>query len=131
VDSIRIGFDPTGNVLDVEAEQRLYSKRQREVLALKFGGCMDPNCDRSPSWSEAHHILHWVRDKGKTVIDNGILLCKLHHLKYHNEGYEIQRDTLGNYWQIPPKTIDTEQKPIPMPPKSNTTAQLRQGRTAS
>jgi hypothetical protein len=90
-DSIRMGFDPDGNVLNVESEQRLFSRRQREVLTVKFGGCMDPNCDRPPSWTEAHHILQWARDRGKTLIENGILLCRWHHLKYHNEGYEIER----------------------------------------
>ena len=123
-DTIRMGFDQKGNVLDLEAEQRLFSKRQREVLAVKFGKCMDPNCDRPPSWTEAHHIFQWVRDKGKTLIKNGILLCKWHHLKYHNEGYEIEIDNDGNYWQIPPKTIDPKQKRTPMPLKSTAIANL-------
>jgi hypothetical protein len=129
-DSIRMGFDPKGNVLDVEAEQRLFSKRQREVLAVKFGHCMDPNCDRPPSWTEAHHILQWVRDKGKTLIKNGILLCKWHHLKYHNEGYEIEVDDNGNYWQIPPKSVDPEQTRVAMPLKSTAIADLWRGRQA-
>jgi hypothetical protein len=129
-DSIRIGFDPKGNVLDIEAEQRLYSKRQREVLAVKFGKCMDPNCDRPPSWTESHHILQWARDKGKTLIENGIPMCKWHHLKYHNEGYEIEVDNNGNYWQIPPTRIDPEQKRIAMPLKSTTIADLWRTRQA-
>jgi hypothetical protein len=129
-DAIRIGFDPHGNVLDIEREQRLYSKRQREVLAVKFGGCMDPNCDRPPSWCESHHIHQWVRDRGKTVIENGILLCKWHHLKYHNEGYEIEVDDVSDYWQIPPTTADPQQKPIPMPLKSTAIADLWRQRQA-
>jgi stage V sporulation protein SpoVS len=116
--SMRIGFDPAGNVLDLEREQRTFSKRQREVLSVKFGGCMDPNCERPPSWCEAHHLEHWVRDRGKTVIGNGILLCKHHHLKYHNEGYEITHTVEGEYWLIPPTTRDPEQTPIRMPLKS-------------
>ncbi len=130
-DSIRIGFDPGGNVLNLESEQRLYSKRQREVLAVKFGGCMDPNCDRPPSWCESHHIKQWVRDKGKTLIENGIPLCKWHHLKYHNEGYEIEVDNDGNYWQIPPRSIDPQQKRVAMPLKSNAIADLWRTRNAS
>jgi hypothetical protein len=129
-DAIRIGFDRHGNVLDIESEQRLYSRRQREVLAVKFGGCMDPNCDRPPSWCESHHIHHWVRDHGKTVIENGILLCKWHHLKYHNEGHEIEIDDVGGYWQIPPESVDPEQKPIPMPLKSSAIADLWRRRQA-
>jgi Domain of unknown function (DUF222) len=129
-DAIRIGFDQKANVLNVEAEQRLYSKRQREVLAVKFGGCMHPDCDRPPSWTEAHHIHQWVRDNSKTVIDNSILLCKWHHLKYHNQGYEIEIDDNGNYWQIPPKTTDPEQKRVPMPLKSTAITDLQRNRQA-
>jgi Domain of unknown function (DUF222) len=127
-DAIRMGFDPAGNVLNLEREQRLYSKRQREVLAVKFSGCIHPGCERPPSWCESHHIRQWVRDNGKTVIDNGILLCKWHHLKYHNHGYEIEIDDNGNYWQIPPKTTDPEQKRVPMPLKSTAITDLQRNR---
>ena len=116
--SIRMGFDPAGNVLDLEREHRLFSKRQREVLSVKFGGCMDPACERPPSWCETHHIDHVVRDGGKTEVRNGILLCRWHHLKYHNEGWEIVVDQSGAYWLIPPKSVDADQTPRPMPLKS-------------
>jgi hypothetical protein len=129
-DSIRMGFDRKGNVLDLEAEQRLFSKRQREVLAVKFGKCMDPSCERPPSWTEAHHLRQWVRDKGKTLIENGILLCKWHHLKYHNEGYEIEVDEDGNYWQIPPVSVDPQQERVAMPLKSTAIADLWRTRKA-
>ncbi len=115
--SIRMGFDPAANVLDVEREHRLFSKRQREVLAVKFGGCMAPACERPPSWCEAHHIEHVARDGGKTEVRNGILLCRWHHLKYHNEGWEIRQDPVGGYWLIPPQSVDVSQTPRPMPLK--------------
>jgi hypothetical protein len=116
--SIRMGFDPAANLLDLEREQRLFSRRQREVLAVKFGGCMDPACERPPSWCEAHHVKHVARDGGKTEVRNGILLCRWHHLKYHNEGWEIRHDSAGRYWLIPPQSVDVSQTPRPMPLKS-------------
>ena len=85
-----IGFDTFGHFIEDGSDARLYSRKQREILAAKFGGCMDPDCDRPPSWCEAHHILHWKRDHGKTLIANGILLCKYHHLLYHNRGYQVR-----------------------------------------
>jgi hypothetical protein len=120
--SFRVGFDPTGRYIeqyeDPLAENRLYNSRQREILAAKFGGCMDPDCDRPPSWTEAHHIQYVKRDGGKTTIENAILLCKYHHLKYHNDGYEILKDPSGSYWKIPPKSVDPGQTPIYMPLKT-------------
>jgi hypothetical protein len=116
-------FDEHGQPLDYGREHRLFTKRQKRALALRDGGCMAPGCDRPPSWTEAHHIRHWARDRGRTDIADGILLCRHHHLLAHNNGWEIIRDNTAQhghdqYWLIPPPTIDPEQKPIRLPPKS-------------
>jgi Domain of unknown function (DUF222) len=113
-----IGFDDHGHFIEHGSDARLYSRKQRGILAAKFGGCMDPDCDRPPSWCEAHHILHWNRDRGRTLIINGILLCKYHHLFYHNRGYEITCDSDGRYWKVPPPSVDPEQRPTLMPLKT-------------
>jgi len=94
-------LDGTGKVLDLGREQRLYSRRQRDALAVRDGGCMWPRCDRPPSWTEAHHIRHWARDHGRTDLVDGILLCRHHHLRLHNDKWEIQRRA-GRYWLRPP-----------------------------
>jgi hypothetical protein len=61
------------------------------------------------------------------VLENGILLCKHHHLKYHNEGYEIVHNIEGEYWLIPPTERDPEQAPIRMPLKSAALRDLWRG----
>jgi hypothetical protein len=112
-----IVFDENLQALDLGREQRLFSPKQREVLAVKWGGCAAPGCDRPPSWCEAHHIVFWARDHGKTNIADGILLCKHHHLLFHNNGWEIERNAQHQYWLIPPKSHHPEQTPIPLQPK--------------
>jgi hypothetical protein len=94
-------LDGAGQVLDLGREQRLYNRRQRQALAVRDGGCMWPGCDRPPSWTEAHHIPHWARDHGRTDLADGILLCRHHHLRLHNEHWEIARRA-GRYWLEPP-----------------------------
>jgi hypothetical protein len=126
--TIEVVFDQHGQPLDYGREHRLFTKRQKRALALRDGGCMAPGCDRPPSWTEAHHIRHWARDQGRTDIADGILLCRHHHLLFHNNGWEIIRDSANQhrrdqnrrdqYWLIPPPDIDRQQKPIPLPPKS-------------
>jgi Domain of unknown function (DUF222) len=106
-----ISFDESGLPIDVGREQRLFGRRQREALALKWGGCM-ADCDRPPSWCEAHHIQFWKRDGGKTDVADGILLCRHHHLLFHNNGWEIVRDAENRYWIIPPKEQDPGQSPV-------------------
>ena len=95
-----ITLDPTGRALDLGREQRLFSRHQRIALAVRDGGCMWPECHRPPSWTEAHHIDKWS-DGGTTDIDQGLLLCRYHHLSLHNEGWTI-RLRAGRYWLEPP-----------------------------
>lgn len=111
-------MDKNGLVIDYGREQRFFSKRQREALALVWGGCAAPGCERPPSWTEAHHIEFWVRDKGRTDLVDGILLCRHHHLLFHNNGWEIKRDENSKYWLIPPPDQDPDQTPILLVPKN-------------
>ncbi|WP_395639669.1 DUF222 domain-containing protein [Pseudolysinimonas sp.] len=92
----KASLDPDGRVLDLGREQRLYSARQRVALAIRDGGCLWEGCDRPPSWTEAHHIDRWT-DGGRTDLDRGVLLCRHHHLRLHNEGWVI-RLRAGRYW---------------------------------
>lgn len=85
-----VGFDDRGRPLDVGRTQRLFTPRQRLALAARDGGCRFPGCERPPSWTEAHHVRHWLRDRGGTDIGNGILLCRHHHLLVHDAGWEIR-----------------------------------------
>jgi len=101
-----------GQPLNLGRSQRLFSASQRLVLAARDGGCIADGCDRPPSWCEAHHIKHWYRDHGNTDVKDGVLLCHHHHMLVHNRGWEIVR--IGSdYWFIPPRSVDPEQKPRP------------------
>jgi hypothetical protein len=117
VGTVPIHFDDDGQVVNVGREQRLFTTRQRIGLSARDGGCLWIDCDRPPSWCEAHHADHWERDHGETNIDKGVLLCKHHHLVLHNNGWEIHRRD-GQYWLVPPADIDPERKPIALPTKS-------------
>jgi len=122
--TVQVDFDESGRPLDLGREQRLYSKRQRIALATAQGGCLFGDCDRPPSWCEAHHSKHWKRDHGETNILDGVLLCRYHHLLVHNNGWEIVRDDAG-FWLIPPQEVDPHQRPRPMPSKSAALRDLR------
>jgi hypothetical protein len=83
--------DTDGNPLELGREQRLFSRAQRVMLAIRDGGCRWPGCDRAASYTEAHHSDHWAADHGRTDIDRGILLCRHHHMLLHNNGWKITR----------------------------------------
>ncbi len=98
----RITVDSEGNPLDVGREQRLFTAKQRVAMAIRDGGCMHPDCDRPPSYSEAHHIDHWFEHHGATDINAGILLCRYHHMLLHNEHWRIRREGTV-FWLHPPE----------------------------
>lgn len=102
-------------VLDLGRTRRLFSRAQRVALAGKFGGCMFGGCDRPASWCEAHHIDPYDPG-GPTDLDNGILLCRRHHMLLHDHGWRIDRVGDG-YVLIPPLSVDPERTPRPMPNK--------------
>lgn len=119
-------LDRHGQPLDLGREQRLFSRRQRFALALRDGGCVWRNCDRPPSWTEAHHVEFWKRDKGETNIANGILLCRHHHLELHNEGWEISHAN-GVYTLVPSAKRDPSRTPIALTTKSRLVQELGRG----
>jgi hypothetical protein len=82
-------FDSDGKV-DVGRAQRLFTERQRVALAAIWGGCAVETCERPPSWTEAHHATHWSHG-GRTDIQDGVLLCRHHHMLLHNNHWRINR----------------------------------------
>ena len=120
-----VTIDGCGNPLDIGRTRRLFDRKQREALAVRDGGCMWPNCLQPPAFTEAHHIQQWKRDRGRTDLDNGILLCRFHHLLLHNNHWELQRDIGGRFWLTPPPPIDPAREAILLESK-NLLTQARQ-----
>ncbi len=116
---IPILFDDDGSALRLGRSRRRFSERQRLILAAIWGGCGIADCERPPSWTEAHHIEEWKRDHGRTDIANGILLCRHHHLMVHNNGWRVRR-TGADYEMLPPPGDELHPHPIRLAPKNPT-----------
>ncbi|TFD29531.1 DUF222 domain-containing protein, partial [Cryobacterium cryoconiti] len=114
-----IQVDDTGQIINVGRDQRLFTEAQRAAMGVRDGGCRWVDCDRSPAWSEAHHINEWLADNGYTDLADGILLCHPHHLLLHNQHWTIIR-TGNDYWLKPPVDVDPEQTLIALPSKRAT-----------
>lgn len=94
--SIDVTLDSCGRPLDVGREARLYTVKQRVALSVRDGGCMWPGCDRPASMTEAHHCKPWSQG-GATDLDDGILLCRFHHVHLHFRGWAIENDGAGRF----------------------------------
>ncbi len=93
--------DEAGAPLDVGRSERLFTPMIRKGLAVRDGGCAHPGCGRPVSWCDAHHIQPWA-DGGATSIDNGVLLCRLHHTAIHHGGWQVYLGADRHPWFIPP-----------------------------
>jgi hypothetical protein len=108
-------FDENLRPLDVGRAKRQFTKKQRIAMAIRDGGCL--MCGRPPSWTEAHHIKHWVRDRGPTNIDDGMLLCRRCHQRVHREGWELMFDR-GGFLMTAPSEVDPSRTARPLPSRS-------------
>lgn len=122
-----IRFSETDDVIALGREERLFTGRQKIALAARDGGCVWPDCDRPPSWTEAHHINQWARDKGNTDLCDGVLLCRYHHMLLHNNHWEIVRRG-STYWLVPPPDVDPGQSPRQLVSKSAALRDLQRER---
>jgi hypothetical protein len=101
-----------GEVLDWGRKRRLFSKNQRLALGERDGGCA--MCGLPIGMTRAHHLRWWSRDKGKTDLSNGVLLCESCHHRVHDNGWEISIDgssTSDRVWFIPPAHVDPDRTP--------------------
>ncbi|CAN7615124.1 HNH endonuclease signature motif containing protein [Mycolicibacterium frederiksbergense] len=93
--------DHSGIPLDLGRAERLFTPALRKALGIRDRGCAFPGCGRPVSWCDAHHITPWSSG-GHTSIDNGVLLCRLHHTAIHHGGWQVYLGADRHPWFIPP-----------------------------
>lgn len=98
--------DRAGAPLTVDSGTRLATEDQRLALRVRDHGCAFPGCERPFSWTQAHHIRHWI-DGGPTCIDNLVALCSAHHRAVHAD-WEVAMgpDRLPRF--RPPESYDPD-----------------------
>src|SRR5438552_14148221 len=73
----------------------------RRALAARDRACVAEHCNRPAQWTDSHHVKHWI-DQGPTTMSNLILLCRPHHRKVHEGGWDLQRLATGRWALIRP-----------------------------
>jgi len=99
-------------ILDWGRAKRLFTPAQKLALAERDGGCAF--CGLPPSMTVGHHMFWWLRDRGKTDLQNGILLCVACHHRVHDDGWDISIEGTGveaKVWFIPPPWLDPDRTP--------------------
>ncbi|WP_328857402.1 HNH endonuclease [Williamsia herbipolensis] len=105
-----VGVDLNGAPISVAAEQRTFTGRARKIVLTRDRCCV--KCGAPAAWCDVHHITHYA-DGGKTVVDNGCLLCRRCHVAVHTAGWDIVMGHDRHPWLIPPPAIDPKRTPLP------------------
>ena len=82
-------FNHGGQPVGHGRTRRVASDIQRRILAHRYRGCVNPACDATPNWCQAHHITPWEHG-GATDIDNLVPKCGYDHKADHDKHREIQ-----------------------------------------
>jgi hypothetical protein len=106
----RVVIDPASQPLDVGRSTRTVPGHLRQALVVRDRGCVAEGCDRPAAWTEAHHVVHWA-EGGRTALDNLVLLCRTHHRKVHDAGWEFT--FIGNAWRLVPPEHERLRYPTP------------------
>ncbi len=101
-----------GQILDFGRQQRLVTPALRKFLVLRDRGCTFPGCSTPASFTDAHHIRHWLAG-GTTDPDNLTLLCERHHTVVHRDALTATVSPAGVTWRHP----DGIPLPRPRPPR--------------
>ena len=97
----RVVFGPGSVVVDVGRAMRVVSGATRRALNARDQHCQWPGCERTASYSAAHHFVHWIRG-GATDLANLTLLCHRHHWMVHEGGWKLVHPDDGRLRAIPP-----------------------------
>ena len=94
--------------LDVGRSSRLFTEAQRRALGVRDGGCIWGGCEAPPGWCEVAHLTPWAHD-GPTDLANGALMCRFHHRRFDNDGWQLRWEG-GVPWLIPPAWLDASRE---------------------
>ena len=78
----RVLLTPLGQVRGFEPLRDSVTPAQRRNLAARDVHCVVRGCTRPPAMCDAHHLRHRA-DGGATTMDNLVLLCRRHHVLWH------------------------------------------------
>ena len=94
----------------VGQDDRLFGPKLRKALIVRDQCCI--KCGAPAGWTHAHHITFYSHG-GKTVLDNGCLLCPSCHTDVHHNGWDVVMGDDRHPWLIPPATVDPRRRPLP------------------
>ena len=79
----RLLLDADGQVLSLESVNDQITLAQRRAVSARDRSCVARGCTRPPAFCDVHHLVSRA-DGGPTEVGNLVLLCRRHHLRWHD-----------------------------------------------
>ncbi len=74
--------------IDLGRSRRVIDGALSKALKIRDQHCRWPGCERSASYCDGHHLVHWIHG-GPTDLDNLVLLCRRHHRMVHEGDWQL------------------------------------------
>ena len=103
----RVLLDPHGQVTGLQPLRDSVTPAQRRALIARDLGCTARGCTRPPAMCDTHHLIR-RSDRGPSLLDNLVLLCRRHHVLWHQGKLHLQ------HLSIPWHPDQTTQPPRPL-----------------
>ncbi|PZS13332.1 MAG: hypothetical protein DLM57_16925 [Pseudonocardiales bacterium] len=101
-----------GRVREITAygtSHRIFTEGHRLAMIARDQGCSFPGCTAAPAMCQAHHVTDFSLTR-RTSIDDGTLVCGVHHREHPNLGWICKMINGIPHWTAPP-WIDPGQAP--------------------
>lgn len=87
----RVVLSAPSRPLDVGRSHRAFTAAQRRAVIVRDRACAWNGCEVPAAFCEVHHIRWWDRDRGRSDLENAVLLCSHHHHTVHRSDLAIER----------------------------------------
>ncbi len=88
----RVVTGPHSSIIDFGHENRLVSENLFLALVARDQRCRWPGCTVRAAWCDAHHVVEWDEQHGRTSEQHCALLCNHHHHVTHLPGWSVTGD---------------------------------------
>ncbi len=109
-DLVAVLTGPDGSPLDVADTIYPFSTRQRAAIIDRDRHCTFGTCTAPPGWCHVHHVKPFSRG-GPTSVQNGALLCGVHHRYVH--AHDLMGSVTGGrvLWHAPTGSVQNPHLP--------------------
>jgi hypothetical protein len=105
--------DDVGHTMYEGRARRFPTGAQRREIIRRDRHCRFPGCT-NVTFSDVHHLVPWVSGRGRTDLENLVLLCEHHHHQVHSRRWAVSGDANVELTFVGPTGRAMRSRPSPL-----------------